>query len=100
MHQIQPTHSVARQTALGAIFGAAVGIFATGPSLISSGFGDAVVLMAVSLMLAFAVLGGGITGSLCLFRAEEASESSTTNNQDVLHAASWDPEDARQQPVA
>ena len=100
MHQVQPTHSVARQTALGAIFGAGFGFFVTGPSLFSSGFADTVLLMAAPLILAFAVLAGGITGSLCLFRAEEASESSTTNNQDVLHAASWEPEDARQQPVA
>ena len=100
MHQIQPTHSVARQTALGAVFGAGFGFFVTGPSLISSGFGDAVVLMAVSLILACAVLGGGITGSFCLFRAEEASETPTTNNQDVFRAATWDPEDAYQKPVA
>ena len=100
MHQIQPTHSVPRQTALGAVIGAGFGIFATGPSLLSSGFADTVVLMAVPLILAFAVLAGGTTGALCLFRSEEANEAATTNNEDVLHAATWDPEDAHPQPAA
>ena len=100
MHQIQPTHSVARPTALGAVFGAGFGFFVTGPSLFSSGFADTVLLMAAPLILAFAVLAGGITGTLCLFQAEEASEAATTNNEDVLHAATWDPEDAHPHPAA
>ncbi len=100
MHQIQATHSVARQTALGTVIGAGFGIFATGPSLLSSGFGATVVLMAVPLILAFAVLGGGITGSLGLFRAEEASEAAAANDDEEFQAAMWDGDDARHEPAA
>lgn len=100
MHQIQPARSVARLTALGAVFGAGFGLFVTGPSLLSSGFADPVLLMAAPLILSFAVLAGGITGALCLFQAEKASEAANANNEDVLHAATWDTEDAHHQPVA
>lgn len=100
MHQIQPARSVARLTALGAVFGAGFGLFVTGPSLFSSGFADTVLLMAAPLILSFAVLAGGITGALCLFQAEKESEAATANNEDALHAVTWNTADARQHPAA
>lgn len=42
---------------LGSSVGFAIGLLATGPSLVSSGFSGTVVLMAIPILLAFSMLG-------------------------------------------
>ena len=46
-----------RIACLGSSAGLAVGLLATGPSLVSSGFSTTVVLMAIPLLLGFSMLG-------------------------------------------
>ena len=82
MDQAQRTPPVARQATLGALLGAGFGIFVTAPSLLSSGFAIPVVLMAVPLIVGFIVFGGGITGAICIFRAEAESEAGAAANHE------------------
>ena len=46
-----------RIACLGSSIGFAVGLLATGPSLVSSGFSGTVVLMAIPILLSFSMLG-------------------------------------------
>lgn len=59
------------RVAVGAALGAAAGILAGGPSLLSSGFSDSVVFMAALVILGFSLLGAWLAAISRLSKLDE-----------------------------
>ncbi len=88
MHSKNNTACARRIACLGSSVGLAMGLLATGPSLVSSGFSGTVVLMAIPILLGFSMIGAWFP-VICRLSELDPGDDGAVANEPNLSGTAW-----------